>query len=215
MVEHGRRQAAGYASIAIGREVEEAPSEPEPAVEEQLSLFSAEEDDRGDEPPLRRCRRSSSSSHLRPTSRAGSRTARSRRSSECSAKFYARYVAGMRERRRAETALAPAGVGSAVHELLEGIDLAAPAVPADLAALQPDATPEELARIEGFLAAYCDSKLAARISALEGARKEQSFSFEHDGVVLHGFIDVLLARRRMRSSSTSRRTRSREPRPRR
>ena len=51
--------------------------------------------------------------------------------------------------------------------------------------------PEELERIEGFLASYCGSKLAARISALEGARKEQSFSFEHDGVVLHGFIDVL------------------------
>ena len=77
----------------------------------------------------------------------------------------------MRERRR-ETALGAVGVGSAVHELLEGIDLAAPAVPADLAALQPDATPEELERIEGFLASYCGSKLAARISALEGARKE-------------------------------------------
>ncbi len=53
------------------------------------------------------------------------------------------------------------------------------------------ATEEELARIEGFLAAYCDSQLAARLSTLDGARREQSFSFEHDGVVLHGFIDVL------------------------
>jgi ATP-dependent exoDNAse (exonuclease V) beta subunit len=97
----------------------------------------------------------------------------------------------MRERRR-ETALGAVGVGSAVHELLERIDLAAPAVPADLASLRPDATPEELERIEGFLAAYCSSKLAARISALDSARKEQSFSFEHDGVVLHGFIDVLV-----------------------
>ena len=132
---------------------------------------------------------------------------------ECPAKFYARYVAGMRER-RPETALGAVGVGSAVHELLEGIDLAAPAVPADLSALQPEATAEELERIEGFLASYCGSTLAARISALEGARKEASFSFEHDGVVLHGFIDVLFLGR-TRSSSTSRRTRSRDPRRRR
>jgi hypothetical protein len=109
---------------------------------------------------------------------------------QCSAKFYARYVAGMRERRR-EPVLGALGVGSAVHELLESIDLAAPSVPGDLAALQPAATEEELARIEGFLAAYCDSQLAARLSALDGARREQSFSFAHDGVVLHGFIDVL------------------------
>jgi hypothetical protein len=109
---------------------------------------------------------------------------------QCSAKFYARYVAGMRER-RAERVLGAIGVGSAVHELLENIDLAAPSVPGDLAALQPAATEEELARIEDFLAAYCESKLAARLSTLEGARREQSFSFEHDGVVLHGFIDVL------------------------
>ena len=109
---------------------------------------------------------------------------------ECPAKFYARYVAGMRER-RPERALGAVGVGSAVHELLERIDLASPALPDDVAALRPDATAEELARIEEFLAAYCGSALAARLSALDGARREQSFAFEHDGVVLHGFIDVL------------------------
>ena len=157
-------------------------------MEEQLSLFSAEEEvaetpvatlpplELVEPPPAYEPRRLSYSALAT--------------FDECAAKFYARYVAGMRER-RPETALGAVGVGSAVHELLEGIDLAAPAVPADLAALQPDATPEELERIEGFLASYCGSKLAARISALEGARKEQSFSFEHDGVVLHGFIDVL------------------------
>ena len=169
-------------------EMEEAASEPEPAVEEQLSLFSGEEEvadtpvatlpplELVEPPPAYEPRRLSYSALAT--------------FDECAAKFYARYVAGMRERRR-ETALGAVGVGSAVHELLEGIDLAAPAVPADLPALQPGATPEELERIEGFLASYCGSKLAARISALEGARKEQSFSFEHDGVVLHGFIDVL------------------------
>ncbi len=110
---------------------------------------------------------------------------------ECSYKFFARYVAGMRERRPESGRLGAVGVGSAVHEVLEGLDLAAPAVPEDLAALRPDATPEELGRIEAFVAAYCGSPLAARLAALEGASKEQSFAFEHDGVILHGFIDVL------------------------
>jgi hypothetical protein len=110
---------------------------------------------------------------------------------ECSFKFFARYVAGMRERRPEGGRLGVVGVGSAVHEVLEGLDLSAPAVPGDLATLCPDATEEELGRIEAFVVAYCSSQLAARLSGLDGARKEQSFAFEHDGVVLHGFIDVL------------------------
>jgi ATP-dependent exoDNAse (exonuclease V) beta subunit len=184
-------QGAARLLVHVNRhlaEVEETAGEPEPAVEEQLSLFSAEEEvaetpvatlpplELVELPPAYEPRRLSYSALAT--------------FDECPAKFYARYVAGMRERRQV-AALGAVGVGSAVHELLEGIDLAAPAVPADLSALQPDATAEELERIEGFLAAYCGSQLAARISALDGARKEQSFSFAHDGVVLHGFIDVL------------------------
>ena len=38
---------------------------------------------------------------------------------------------------------------------------------------------------------YCESELAARIAALEGATAELPFAFEHDGVLLHGRIDVL------------------------
>ena len=66
-------------------------------------------------------------------------------------------------------------------------------------------------RIEGFLASYCgsSSQRGSRRSRARGGR--QSFSFEHDGVVLHGFIDVLRSAS-TRSSSTSRRTRSRESR---
>jgi ATP-dependent helicase/nuclease subunit A len=111
-------------------------------------------------------------------------------------------VAGMRPVDRAgrdgdvdgEEGLAATAVGSAVHSLLEELDLAAPAVPSELEdrvrALLPDATEEELERIHGFVEAYCDSELAARIAGLEGARQEQGFSFEHDGVLLHGFLDV-------------------------
>ena len=40
--------------------------------------------------------------------------------------------------------------------------------------------------------AYRTSALARRILELEGAKAEQPFAFEHDGVVLHGFIDVFV-----------------------
>ncbi|HEU0303102.1 MAG TPA: UvrD-helicase domain-containing protein, partial [Gaiellaceae bacterium] len=176
--------------LRVTRATESVQPEPQPAraVEvEQLSLFRAEED-AGPAPvalpPLEPLEQ--------PPAFAPQRLSYSALATfdSCPAKFYARYVAGMRER-RGEPTLGALGVGSAVHELLERIDLAAPAVPADLAALRPDASVEELAKIEDFLAAYCGSALATRLAGLEGARREQSFAFEHDGVVLHGFIDVL------------------------
>src|SRR5205085_5451044 len=41
------------------------------------------------------------------------------------------------------------------------------------------------------VASYCESDLAARIAALQGAVPERPFAFEHDGVLLHGRLDVL------------------------
>jgi ATP-dependent helicase/nuclease subunit A len=187
VVEHGQARLLLHVD-RYRPEPETTPVEQAAPVEEQLSLFTVLEEastapavelpplEPLDTPPIFEPRRLSYSALAT--------------FEQCSAKFYARYVAGMRERRR-EPVLGALGVGSAVHELLESIDLAAPSVPGDLAALQPAATEEELARIEGFLAAYCDSQLAARLSTLDDARREQSFSFQHDGVVLHGFIDVL------------------------
>ena len=55
----------------------------------------------------------------------------------------------------------------------------------------PEVTDDELERIAAFVAAYCDSELAQRIAALGGARPERPFAFEHDGVLLHGRLDVL------------------------
>jgi ATP-dependent helicase/nuclease subunit A len=82
-----------------------------------------------------------------------------------------------------------------VHALLERVDLHAPAVPADLAELvrarYPAVTEEELERIRAFVAAYCGSELAGRIAGLDGAAAERPFAFEHDGVLLHGRLDVL------------------------
>jgi hypothetical protein len=84
-------------------------------------------------------------------------------------------------------------VGDAVHRLLEIVDLAAPAAP-DSSVVRdwyPAVTDEELARIDAFVASYCSSGLAARIATLTGAVPERPFAFEHDGVLLHGRLDVL------------------------
>jgi ATP-dependent exoDNAse (exonuclease V) beta subunit len=118
----------------------------------------------------------------------------------CSYRFYAERIAGMRPVRRPGEAVGKPGlaateIGDAAHFLLEGLDLTAPVVPENTAELvhgrYPDATEEELERIRGFVAGYCDSELARRVASLPGARAERPFAFEHDGVLLHGFIDVL------------------------
>jgi ATP-dependent helicase/nuclease subunit A len=118
----------------------------------------------------------------------------------CSYRYFAERVVGLRPADAAgsvpgQEGLAATEIGDAVHGLLERVDLRAPAVPEDLAELvrarYPAATDEELGRIRAFVASYCESELAARIASLDGARAELPFAFEHDGVLLHGRIDVL------------------------
>jgi CRISPR/Cas system-associated exonuclease Cas4 (RecB family) len=55
----------------------------------------------------------------------------------------------------------------------------------------PAAGDEELERIDAFVASYCESALARRLAGLEGVRPERPFAFEHDGVLLHGRLDLL------------------------
>jgi ATP-dependent helicase/nuclease subunit A len=116
----------------------------------------------------------------------------------CSYRYYAERVVGMRPREREVGELGTGGgmaateVGDAVHRLLEALDLAAPAPP-DVSAVRgwyPDASEEELERIHAFVAAYCSSVLAARVARLDGAQRERRFAFEHDGVLVRGFLDV-------------------------
>jgi ATP-dependent helicase/nuclease subunit A len=118
----------------------------------------------------------------------------------CSYRYFAERVVGLRPADAAgsvpgQEGLAATEIGDAVHGLLERVDLKAPAVPQDLVELvrarYPAATDEELGRIRAFVASYCESELAARIASLDGARAELPFAFEHDGVLLHGRIDVL------------------------
>ena len=78
--------------------------------------------------------------------------------------------------------------------ILEGLDLADPRPPEDMSAAvrarYPTASDEEVARIGGLVAAYCDSEIAQRLAVLPGATVERSFAFEHDGVLIHGRLDV-------------------------
>ena len=116
----------------------------------------------------------------------------------CSYRYYAERVAGMRPARAHGTVAGQSGlvateIGDAVHRLLELVDLAAPAAPdpAQVRTWYPAVTDEELERISRFVDAYCGSELAQRIARLPGARPERPFAFEHDGVLLHGRLDVL------------------------
>ncbi len=114
----------------------------------------------------------------------------------CSYRYYVERITGLREERGAlpgAHGLKATEVGDAVHRLLELVDLRAPAAPGLelVRAWYPAVTEEELERIGRFVASYCDSELASRVARLEGAAPERPFAFEHDGVLLHGRLDVL------------------------
>jgi ATP-dependent exoDNAse (exonuclease V) beta subunit len=120
----------------------------------------------------------------------------------CSYRYYAERVAGMRARDAAGSVpghegLAATEIGDSVHFLLEGLALNDPRPPARDAlaaavrARYPAATDADLDRIEALVHDYCRSELAQRLASLGGAQPERPFAFEHDGVLLHGRLDVL------------------------
>ncbi len=116
----------------------------------------------------------------------------------CPYRFYAERLAGMRPVEggagvAGRAGMAASEIGDSVHRLLERVDLAAPAPPSldQVLGWYPGATAEELERIGVLVEAYCESALAARLAALEGASSERPFAFEHDGVLFHGVLDVL------------------------
>jgi ATP-dependent helicase/nuclease subunit A len=116
----------------------------------------------------------------------------------CSYRYYAERVVGMwgddvQAPPEQEGGLAATAIGDAVHKLLELVDLAAPAAP-DVAIVRewyPSVSDEELERIGSFVESYCSSELARSVAALPGVAKERHFTFEHDGVLLHGYLDAL------------------------
>jgi ATP-dependent helicase/nuclease subunit A len=115
----------------------------------------------------------------------------------CSYRYFAERVAGMRSLDVApggHEGLSGTAIGSAVHAELEHVDLAAPALAPGweerVRSAYPRATDEEVERIRTLIDAYCTSELAARVAGLDGVAKERHFTFEHDGVLLHGFLDT-------------------------
>ncbi|MGD0166316.1 MAG: UvrD-helicase domain-containing protein [Gaiellaceae bacterium] len=119
----------------------------------------------------------------------------------CSYRYFAERVCGMRSLTHRPEAPAGAGlaavdIGSAVHELLEVVDLTAPEVPPRAQLEQsvhsnyPQATEEDLERIERLVSNYCDSELAGRVAKLPRPEAELLFVFEQDGVLVNGFLDV-------------------------
>jgi RecB family exonuclease len=121
----------------------------------------------------------------------------------CGYRYFAERVLGLApvperaDGRGGEAGLAATEIGDAVHRLLELVPLDDP-VPLERSALEgtvrtwyPLARDDELDRISALVEAYCRSTLARRLAALPGARPERPFSFEHDGVLLHGRFDVL------------------------
>jgi ATP-dependent helicase/nuclease subunit A len=101
---------------------------------------------------------------------------------QCAYKYFVRYGLGMSERPvegDGTGEMSGIEIGSAVHALLEEVDLAAPVLPE---------IGDEL--IRGLVAAYCESDLARRVAGLDGVQKERHFTFEHDGVLVHGYLDA-------------------------
>ncbi|HEY3961463.1 MAG TPA: PD-(D/E)XK nuclease family protein, partial [Gaiellaceae bacterium] len=108
----------------------------------------------------------------------------------CSYRYYAERVAGLREERREGSGaegLAATEIGNAVHKLLEldsdDVEL--------VRAAYSTVTDEQIARISGLVMAYRESELAERVSRLDGVKTERPFSFMHDDVRFHGFLDLL------------------------
>jgi len=112
----------------------------------------------------------------------------------CSYRYYAERVVGMRPSDArgsipGQTGLAATEIGDAVHVLLEH-GVYAGEVRDPVLARYPAATEEDLARIAELVQAWHDSPLARRLAQLERPRPELAFAFEHDGVLLHGRLDV-------------------------
>jgi len=121
----------------------------------------------------------------------------------CSYRYFAERVMGLApvtvegSGNGTEASLAATEIGDAVHRLLEAVPLLSPSAPPRpeldeaVRTWYPTATAVELDRIAGLVDAYCTSELARRVASLSGARPERPFAFEHDGVLLHGRLDVL------------------------
>ena len=197
-VELERERARLLLRLDRYREDEPVEDVPEPATEDgQLELFAANGAGALPAPAPRLPALAEIPAPPLHTARSLSYTALSL-FKRCSYRYYAERVVGMKAsddsgRIPGSSGLAATEIGDAVHRLLELVDLTSPSPP-DLELVRswyPGVTGDELARIGELVSAYCESDLARRIATLPGAQVERPFAFEHDGVLLHGRLDVL------------------------
>jgi ATP-dependent helicase/nuclease subunit A len=114
----------------------------------------------------------------------------------CSYRFYVERFVGLRaEDDRSRGAKAPEGlaateIGDAVHVMLER---GTPHERAHdvLRTRYPGATAEDADRVATLVRSWTGSAIAGRLEGLEGVRAEVPFAFEHDGVLIHGRVDLL------------------------
>jgi ATP-dependent helicase/nuclease subunit A len=119
----------------------------------------------------------------------------------CSYRYFAERVLGLPPRpprsNGERVGLAATELGDTVHRLLELVPLDDPVAPlreeldATVREWYPSVLDEELDTVARLVDGYCGSALAKRVAELRGARPERPFTFEHDGVVLRGRLDVL------------------------
>ena len=129
---------------------------------------------------------------------------------ECPYRWYLRRVLRLPEQDAAPPAadmpaaapsagLDPLVRGSIVHELLEDLDLRAPAVPSDEAIAdrarqhELELSAEQLADIRGLVAAFVDGPLTARLAGADAIHKEHGFTLALGGhdPLLNGIVDVI------------------------
>ena len=104
----------------------------------------------------------------------------------CGYRYFAQRVLGLPEPERVAAegeGLDPLELGDAVHLELERAD-------GRWRDLYPHASAEDEARIGGFVAAWVQSPLRARVAELVDARNEVAFAFDVDGVLLRGRFDI-------------------------
>jgi ATP-dependent helicase/nuclease subunit A len=184
----------GRVLVRVDRRGDEARADPDVLAEPQLELFAAGE---------------SGSVRVAPTlpdlvpppAPPGHRIRRLSYSAlalfeRCSYRFYAERIVGLSPKDGDGAVpgrtggLAATEIGDAVHVLLE-VEAPAAEVRERVLALYPAATDEDVERVERLVAAWHDSPFARRLAALEGVLPERPFAFEHDGVLLHGRLDLL------------------------
>jgi hypothetical protein len=114
----------------------------------------------------------------------------------CSYRFYVERIVGLRPVDGVRESLVPAAtglaateIGDAVHVLLE-LGAAESELEARVLERYPGATAEDLGRVAELVAAWRTSALAQRLGVAGDLRAERGFAFEHDGVLLHGRLDL-------------------------